>query len=108
MNKFEQAPDNTERFFSSSEGVENIALQISEMQEFQDAVGSADDKLAAIREVRILLQTNFPEISNLTEPEQPEEEVPDPQKSIRRRRLTPSASPNFIVAKNIVDLLYEE
>lgn len=107
MNKFEQGPSDREKFTTYSEKVEEIALQASEMPEFQEAVKNAKGKLEAIKNVRILLREHFPEIEDLPKPEQRSEEIPESKTPIRRKGILPPASNEFMIAKNIVDLLYE-
>lgn len=103
MNKLEQGSGDKERATTYSEKVGEIALQASEMPEFQEAVKNTKDKLEAIRNVRILLGEHFSEISNLPKPEPPKEI----ENAIRLRNpLGGIASNEFIIAKHIIDLLW--
>ena len=76
--------------------IEEIALRAAEMKEFQDVVKQAKSKLDAVRVVRELLPQHFPEIDELPKPE------------VKSAGILSPASNEFMVAKNIVDLLYEK
>ena len=100
MENFEPEPEQNFRLRPRVEvvypkQVEEIALRAAEIQEFQDAVRQAKSKLEAVRVVRELLPQHFPEISDLPKPE------------VKSGGILPPASNEFMIAKNIVDLLYE-
>lgn len=86
-----------------SENIEDIALEAAEMPEFIDVVKNASGRAGALKEVRILLPKHFPEISELPEPKAPNTPMASP--GMRGRLLEGSPSNDFMIAKNIVDLL---
>jgi alpha-N-acetylglucosamine transferase len=79
-----------------SRETEEIALRAAEMPEFQNTVKNAKDKFEALVEVRKLLKRHFPEIKD----------IPNP-KEITPGFLGPVPN-EFVIAKHIVDLLYEK
>lgn len=92
MEKFEQKTEETR---INSEQIEDIALRACEMDEFQEAVKQSKNKIEAIKIVRELLSEKFPEIK----------EIPEPEKEVG---FLPAASNEFMIAKDIVDLLYKK
>lgn len=76
------------------------------MVEFQETVKQSKSKIGAIKAVRELLSEHFPEIKEIPEPEKTEQETSEVTPSVRRSGLIPAASNEFMIAKNIVDLLY--
>ena len=94
MNKFEKI-SNREIY---SNKTEDVALQFAEMPKFQEAIKNAKDKIEAMKNIRILLREQFLDIiAELPEPLPPSEEAPGTR-----------VSNEFMVAKNIVDLLYKK
>lgn len=104
MNRFEQPPieeGNSSEIYAKE--VEEIALQASEMPEFQEAVSNAKGKIEAIKDIRVLLSTRFPEISELPEPNwQPKQKY-----SGRIDGTIPPPSNDFKIARHVVDLLWD-
>lgn len=74
---------------SKSYSIDNLAIEACEINEIRDAISAAGNKLEAIQSVRELLPKFVPGISELPQPEHA------------------GASNNFLVAKQIVELLFE-
>ena len=106
MKKLEEIPKMGAYGFS--ERIEEIALRASEMTEFQDVVKKAKSKLEAITAVREILVDYFPEISKIPEPQKNNQEMAESQSKIRMEGILPPPSNEFMIAKNIVDLLFEK
>ncbi len=81
-----------EEKFTYSNQVGEIALKALQMPEFQEAVRNAKNYIEAGKTVRTLLREHFPEISGLPEPE---------------CKGSPVGN-EFLIAKHILDLLYEK
>jgi len=94
MNKFEKISSGE----IYSKKIEDVALQFAEMPKFQELIKDAKDKIEATKNVRMLLSNQFSDIiAELPEPLPPSEEAPGTR-----------VSNEFMVAKNIVDLLYKK
>ena len=79
--------------------IEEIALRASDMKLFQDIVEQARNKIDAIREIRRILNQQFPEIKDIPEPE-----------SVSNGGLLSDLAPGkeFLIARNIVDILFKK
>lgn len=110
MNKFEQKPNEIIKSGETiySKKIEDVALRAVEIQEFQDAVKKATSRLKATMAVRALLQEYFPEISKMPKPRRPDKPINKQSAPIRTNRIGPPASNDYMIAKNVVDLLYEK
>lgn len=97
----------------SQEEIDDISLRALEVDEIREAVRKVKRKEAgkidAIKTVRGLLQTHFgDEISQLPEPKRIEK-PPSPKGVLVRPGIgTTPAQNDFIIAKNVVDMLMEE
>lgn len=90
-----------------TEQIEDIALRASEMDKFKDAIKGVKSKLEAIKKTRELLPQSFPEIDTL-----PLGQRTDAPNRIGPRYRNPlDTGPlrnDYLVAKNLVDLLWED
>lgn len=82
--------------YSYSEQVEELAFKASEMEEFQDIVNNAKGKGGAIRDIRVALPQELPEVADIPAPRSKDKDSP----------VSPPSN-DFIVARNIYDLLTE-
>ncbi|MCH7758908.1 hypothetical protein IID20_00935 [Patescibacteria group bacterium] len=109
MNKFEQNSAKKEKIYSDE--IEEIAFQAAEIPEFKKIIKKSKSRIEAIKELRLILPEHFPEISNLPKPERPQEIIPK-EAHIRIRLKDPfglgPASNEFMIAKYIIDLLWQE
>jgi len=112
MDKIEHNPnENKKKEKFCSEDVELISLRATEIKDFIQAVEEAESKLNAIQKVRPLLKRYFPEISKIPEPASyPKNSLAKGTEDgliIRGRIFASPPSNEFTIAKNIVDLLWE-
>ena len=89
-----------------TELIEDISLRASERNDFKNVVKGAKSKIEAIRKTRELLPQLFPEIENL--PPGQRTDVPTRIGGRSRDIFGKPVANDYLVAKSLVDLLWEK
>ena len=109
-----ESPNHSEQYKYDEKSIEKIVLKAIEMPQFQSAVQAAQNKVEAIKVVRGLLSQYFPEIASM--PEGVKKELVENENAPTSETMTLRGNPfggrpltnDFLIAKNIVDLLWEK
>ena len=89
----------------TSNARDEIVQKAIEMQAFKDIVLRTLDKIEAIREVRTLLQDEFPEIKDIPQEESGLDADSRVEPRFKNPRGTAKPANDFFIAKAIVDSL---